>query len=58
MEKLILLQQTVQLDISSLLDINPGEAVFQIERTTFDKEKVITNVLLTYHKDYRLKASL
>ena len=45
-------------DISSLLDINPGDAVFQIERTTFDEEKVITNVLLTYHKDYRLTASL
>ena len=45
-------------EISSLLKINAGDAVFQIERTTFDKEQVITNVLLTYHKDYRLQTSL
>ena len=43
---------------SSLLNINKGNAVFQIERTTFDRDQVITNVLLTYHKDYRLEATL
>ena len=43
---------------STLLKINPSEAVFQIDRTTFDREQVITNVLLTYHKDYQLQTSL
>ncbi len=43
---------------SSLLNIDSRDAFFQIERTTFDKEQVITNVLLTYHKDYRLQSTL
>ena len=44
--------------MSSLLNIDSGDAVLQIERTTFDRKQVITNVLLTYHRDYKLKASL
>ena len=45
-------------EMSSLLNIDSGDAVLQIERTTFDRKQVITNVLLTYHRDYKLKASL
>jgi len=41
-------------EIARLLSIKAGEAVFEIERNTFDKDSAITNVCLTYERGYRM----
>lgn len=45
-------------DEARLLDTSPGDALFKVERTTFDHDTAITSVTLSYAHGYRMNTGL